>query len=82
MGADAPSGTGENVAGERPEPVEGVVEEAATVDDVEGVELDRTLGLVGGLAIGIGTMIGAGIFVFPGIAAGRAGPAAAADHSS
>jgi amino acid transporter len=33
--------------------------------------------LVGGLSIGVGTMIGAGIFVFPGLAAGRAGPAAA-----
>ena len=42
-----------------------------------GAELERTVGLSGGLAIGIGTMIGAGIFVFPGIAAGYAGPAAA-----
>ena len=40
-------------------------------------ELERTIGLVGGLAIGIGTMIGAGIFVFPGVAAANAGPAAA-----
>jgi amino acid transporter len=48
----------------------------ATVHE-EGVELERTIGLVGGLAIGVGTMIGAGIFVFPGIAAGNAGPAAA-----
>ncbi|WP_096390254.1 APC family permease [Halopenitus persicus] len=39
-------------------------------------ELERTIGLVGGLAIGIGTMIGAGIFVFPGLAAESAGPAA------
>ncbi|SEH50309.1 Amino acid transporter [Halopenitus malekzadehii] len=39
-------------------------------------ELERTIGLVGGLAIGIGTMIGAGIFVFPGLAAENAGPAA------
>ncbi|MFW5922291.1 MAG: APC family permease, partial [Halodesulfurarchaeum sp.] len=37
---------------------------------------ERTIGLVGGLTIGIGTMIGAGIFVFPGLAAERAGPAA------
>ncbi len=40
-------------------------------------ELDRTIGLPGALTIGIGTMIGAGIFVFPGLAAGRVGPAAA-----
>ena len=40
-------------------------------------ELDRTIGLAGALTIGVGTMIGAGIFVFPGLAAGRAGPAAA-----
>ena len=39
-------------------------------------ELDRTLGLPQVLAIGIGTMVGAGIFVFPGLAAGQAGPAA------
>jgi amino acid transporter len=50
--------------------------EEATVTE-EGTELERTIGLVGGLAIGVGTMIGAGIFVFPGLAAGRAGPAAA-----
>jgi amino acid transporter len=48
----------------------------ATVHE-EGTELERTIGLSGGLAIGVGTMIGAGIFVFPGIAAGQAGPAAA-----
>jgi amino acid transporter len=47
----------------------------------DGVELERTIGLSGGLTIGIGTMIGAGIFVFPGLAAGRAGPAAAASFA-
>ena len=44
-------------------------------DTGEG-ELERTIGLVGALAIGVGTMVGAGIFVFPGLAAARAGPAA------
>ena len=39
-------------------------------------ELERTLGLRQAMAIGTGTMVGAGIFVFPGLAAGRAGPGA------
>jgi len=52
------------------------VEDEATITE-EGTELERSIGLVGGVAIGVGTMIGAGIFVFPGLAAGRAGPAAA-----
>lgn len=39
-------------------------------------KLERTLGLKEALSIGVGTMVGAGIFVFPGIAAGYAGPAA------
>ncbi|SEO21526.1 hypothetical protein SAMN04487948_101133 [Halogranum amylolyticum] len=47
-----------------------------TVSDDE-VELERTIGLTGGVAVGVGTVVGAGIFVFPGFAAGRAGPAAA-----
>jgi amino acid transporter len=69
---------GANVQGETPADQAGeVVREEATVDEEDRVELERTIGLAGGLTIGIGTMIGAGIFVFPGIAAGRAGPAAA-----
>ena len=70
---------GSNVAGEEPiaEPLV-ETEEATVADDAE---LERTLGLTGGLAIGIGTMIGAGIFVFPGLAAGLAGPAAAASFA-
>jgi amino acid transporter len=54
---------------------EGVTDETTVTE--EGSELERSIGLVGGLSIGVGTMIGAGIFVFPGLAAGRAGPAAA-----
>ncbi|MFQ3295117.1 MAG: APA family basic amino acid/polyamine antiporter [Halobacteriales archaeon] len=66
---------GENVAGEEPEnEPEAVTAEVTEHED--DVELERTIGLVGGLAIGIGTMIGAGIFVFPGLAATDAGPAA------
>ncbi|WP_137288251.1 amino acid permease [Natronorubrum halophilum] len=37
-------------------------------------ELAKDLGLFSALAIGIGTMIGAGIFVLPGVAAREAGP--------
>ena len=44
--------------------------------DAGQTELERTLGLLPALAIGTGTMVGAGIFVFPGLAAGKAGPAA------
>ncbi len=40
-------------------------------------QLERTLGLTAALMIGIGTMIGAGIFVLPGPAAAAAGPAIA-----
>jgi amino acid transporter/nucleotide-binding universal stress UspA family protein len=37
-------------------------------------ELAKDLGLLSALTIGIGTMIGAGIFVLPGVAASAAGP--------
>jgi amino acid transporter len=67
--------TGKNVAGEAPAAEPEAVTDDTTVHDDE-VELERTIGLVGGLAIGIGTMIGAGIFVFPGLAASNAGLAA------
>ena len=40
-------------------------------------ELAKDLGLLAALTIGIGTMIGAGIFVLPGTVAREAGPAAA-----
>lgn len=72
-----PSGT--NIEGEAPV-AESVVEtdEATITDDAE---LERTLGLVGGLAIGIGTMIGAGIFVFPGLAGAEVGTAATASFA-
>lgn len=53
-----------------------IPDRTAAVTDTEG-SLDRTIGFTGALTIGTGTMIGAGIFVFPGLAAGRAGPAAA-----
>ena len=39
--------------------------------------LSRTLGLPAALAIGVGTMVGAGVFVFPGLAGGEAGAGAA-----
>lgn len=70
------SSTGENIEGEGPESEPESIDQQVTRHD-EDVELERTIGLVGGLSIGIGTMIGAGIFVFPGLAAGNAGPAAA-----
>ncbi|MFH1765473.1 MAG: amino acid permease [Gemmatimonadota bacterium] len=44
-------------------------------DTVE-VELAQSLGLLEALAIGIGTMIGAGIFVLPGFILAEVGPAA------
>ena len=75
MTTDDPPSRGENASGESPGPEPDAVVDGVTVQD--DVELERTIGLTGGLAIGIGTMIGAGIFVFPGLAAGKAGPAAA-----
>lgn len=38
-------------------------------------DLSRELGYVGATAIGLGTMIGGGIFILPSIAAEQAGPA-------
>ena len=40
------------------------------------LKLQKNYGLTTALTLGIGTMIGAGIFILPSIAAGRAGPAA------
>ncbi|HDD24306.1 MAG TPA: amino acid permease [Chloroflexi bacterium] len=48
--------------------------------ETEEGKLIRELGLKEGLAIGLGTMIGAGIFVLPAIAAERAGQAAALSY--
>jgi len=74
---DEPSGR--NLDGDAPV-AEAVVEtEEATI--TEDAELERTIGLTGGLAIGIGTMIGAGIFVFPGLAGGKIGTAASASFA-
>ncbi len=71
--------TGTNVEGEAPDAEPTVETEEATVTDDS--ELERTLGLAGGLAIGIGTMIGAGIFVFPGLAGAEVGTAATASFA-
>ena len=46
-----------------------------THTDAGGISLSRTLGLLDITMIGVGAMIGAGIFVLTGIAAGVAGPA-------
>src|SRR6056297_726274 len=77
--SDQSSVGGTNVEGETPDVEPTVETDEATI--TEDAELERTIGLSGGLAIGIGTMIGAGIFVFPGLAAGEAGPAAAASFA-
>jgi len=44
---------------------------------VDAGELDRNLGFVEAMTLGGGTMIGAGIFILPGLAAEGAGPASA-----
>jgi amino acid transporter/nucleotide-binding universal stress UspA family protein len=49
----------------------------STHNDAHGeVTLARALGLFDAIMIGVGAMIGAGVFVLTGIAAGEAGPAA------
>ncbi|KPN30193.1 putative fructoselysine transporter [Halolamina pelagica] len=79
MGTSDEAG-GQNRAGDEPEEASTSGDGETTVTE-EGSELERSIGLTGGLSIGIGTMIGAGIFVFPGLAAGDAGPAAAASFA-
>ncbi|POG56223.1 APC family permease [Haloferax marisrubri] len=74
LGADPPD-DGAGVADADPAVDVGAAADEVTVLE-SGTELERTIDLRGGLAIGIGTMVGAGIFVFPGLAAGQAGPAA------
>jgi APA family basic amino acid/polyamine antiporter len=44
------------------------------------VRLTRSLGLVTATMLGVGAMIGAGIFILSGLAAGTAGPAAAVSY--
>jgi amino acid transporter len=53
-------------------------EEPASVD---GGELERTLGFLEAMTLGGGTMIGAGIFILPGIAAQNAGPASSVSYA-
>jgi amino acid transporter len=43
--------------------------------EVNNVTFSRDLGLFDATMLGVGAMIGAGIFVLTGIAAGEAGPA-------
>ncbi len=46
----------------------------------DGGELERTLGFLEAMTLGGGTMIGAGIFILPGIAARNAGPASSISY--
>lgn len=48
---------------------------AKASNDNSKIRLARDLGFGAALSVGVGTMIGAGIFVLPGIVAGKAGPA-------
>lgn len=48
---------------------------------LEEGELERTLGFVEAMTLGGGTMIGAGIFILPGIAAESAGPASSISYA-
>lgn len=48
---------------------------------VEDGELERTLGFREAMTLGGGTMIGAGIFILPGIAARNAGPASSVSYA-
>ena len=45
------------------------------IDSNSKITLARNLGFFAALSVGVGTMIGAGIFVLPGLVAGMAGPA-------
>jgi amino acid transporter/nucleotide-binding universal stress UspA family protein len=47
----------------------------------DGGELERTLGFLEAMTLGGGTMIGAGIFILPGIAARNAGPASSISYA-
>ena len=59
----------------RPDPAPAVNQTEAATDAVE-VELAQSLGLAEAFTIGLGTMIGAGIFVLPGFIVAEVGPAA------
>ncbi|MFC2165304.1 amino acid permease [Acidobacteriota bacterium] len=50
-------------------------ESSLNTDSSTTTHLARTLGFWAALSIGVGTMVGAGIFVLPGIVASKAGPA-------